>query len=298
MSMRKDTDATPADAAAPAMPESPAACAAPEGSNRPTSDHQISLKLPEPVAHSSTIERPEPPGITKAVEAVMEAAESLKPSSSDAPSPTPQPVVAARTERAAEGARSHRFALLAASVAFAGALGAMAGALGSAFLARTAPAPLATDFSAVQDAIAALRAELSTIKASVESSSRNTSSQFTKFSERIERAVQAAPAQIKQAMDALDRQRSQAPADVTGSVRPQGVAVPSSTESPRQPVVEGWVVRHVSRGVAVIQGRVGSIEVEAGDIVPGLGRIQSIRRQDGRWVVRTSKGVIASTASR
>jgi hypothetical protein len=33
-------------------------------------------------------------------------------------------------------------------------------------------------------------------------------------------------------------------------------------------------------------------EVFAGDPVPGLGRIDAIRKQDGRWVVVTSKGLI------
>jgi hypothetical protein len=36
------------------------------------------------------------------------------------------------------------------------------------------------------------------------------------------------------------------------------------------------------------------VEVEPGDVLPGLGRIESIRRQDGRWVVMTSKGMITS----
>ena len=58
-------------------------------------------------------------------------------------------------------------------------------------------------------------------------------------------------------------------------------------------MIDGWTVRHVSRGVAIIQGRrMGAIEVEAGDVVPGVGRIESIRRQDGRWIVLTSNGMI------
>jgi hypothetical protein len=42
----------------------------------------------------------------------------------------------------------------------------------------------------------------------------------------------------------------------------------------------------------LIENRRGSYEVYAGDSVPGLGRIDAIRRQDGRWVVVTSKGLI------
>ena len=40
--------------------------------------------------------------------------------------------------------------------------------------------------------------------------------------------------------------------------------------------------------------RNGILEVIPGDNVPGLGRIEGIRRQDGRWVVVTTRGVIAS----
>ena len=52
------------------------------------------------------------------------------------------------------------------------------------------------------------------------------------------------------------------------------------------------MVRDVQRGTALIEGRMGLIEVDQGDVVPGLGRVDSIRKQDGRWVVVTSKGTI------
>ena len=42
------------------------------------------------------------------------------------------------------------------------------------------------------------------------------------------------------------------------------------------------------------RGRRGIYEVYAGDFVPGLGRVDAIRRQDGRWVVVTSKGLIVA----
>jgi len=35
-------------------------------------------------------------------------------------------------------------------------------------------------------------------------------------------------------------------------------------------------------------------EVYAGDTIPGLGRIDAVRRQDGRCVVVTSKGLIVA----
>jgi hypothetical protein len=65
-------------------------------------------------------------------------------------------------------------------------------------------------------------------------------------------------------------------------------------EVARLPTVEGWVLRDVARGGALIDGRKGIYEVYAGDFVPGLGRIDAVRRQDGRWVVVTSKGLIVA----
>jgi hypothetical protein len=73
------------------------------------------------------------------------------------------------------------------------------------------------------------------------------------------------------------------------------LATPST---PRPRVIEGWALRRVSRGVAIIQGHEGAIEVAAGDIVPGIGRIESIRRLDGRWVVLTHAGMITSQPAR
>jgi hypothetical protein len=69
----------------------------------------------------------------------------------------------------------------------------------------------------------------------------------------------------------------------------------ASTRPEGSPVLSGWVVRSVYDGIALIEDRMGSaVEVEPGDYLPGLGRIESIRRHDGHWVVVTSKGLIAA----
>jgi hypothetical protein len=62
----------------------------------------------------------------------------------------------------------------------------------------------------------------------------------------------------------------------------------------RLPTLDNWVLQDVNRGGALIEGRRGLFEVYAGDVVPGLGRIDAVRRQDGRWVVVTSKGLIVA----
>ena len=64
---------------------------------------------------------------------------------------------------------------------------------------------------------------------------------------------------------------------------------------PQQAILEGWVVRNVYRGTAIVQSRrFGTIDVEPGDTLPGAGRIENIKQQDGRWVVVTSRGLIVS----
>ncbi len=84
--------------------------------------------------------------------------------------------------------------------------------------------------------------------------------------------------------------------EVTGSISPPAAAPAAApkVEVARLPTVEGWLLRDVANGGAVIEGRQGIFEVYAGDPVPGLGRVDAIRRQDGRWVVVTSRGLIVA----
>ena len=75
---------------------------------------------------------------------------------------------------------------------------------------------------------------------------------------------------------------------------PTAAPVPAApkTEVGRLPTIEGWRLRDVANGGALVEGRSGLYEVYAGDPIPGIGRVDAIRRQDGRWVVVTSKGLI------
>jgi hypothetical protein len=94
-----------------------------------------------------------------------------------------------------------------------------------------------------------------------------------------------------------------APKEITGSVTvataapersPALSAVAPKVEVGRLPTIDGWVLRDVGYGGALIESRRGTYEVYAGDMIPGLGRIDAIRRQDGRWVVVTSKGLVVA----
>jgi len=109
--------------------------------------------------------------------------------------------------------------------------------------------------------------------------------------ERAEKA-QAEPAQkiarLSEAVERLERKPAPAPTDVTGSI--------VEKQEARPPIVEGWVIRDIFDGRAMVQSsRHGIYEVGPGAPLPGVGRVEAIRRQDGRWVVVTPKGLIVSS---
>jgi hypothetical protein len=210
-------------------------------------------------------------------------------------------------------ARMRRLLPFAASIAIAAAAGAMTGSLATAGLnAIWAGAPSTTqttDAKPLHDAIARINAELAALKTAIDTSGKTSSAQLIKLSDRFDKyeRAQAEPAaklaKLTEAVDRLDHRTpaSQAAAahDVTGSIPAPTVAAPATQPAAEPaklagpPVLEGWKVRSVYNGAALIQGRMGSVvEVEPGDDLPGLGRIEAIRRQDGRWVVVTSKGLI------
>jgi hypothetical protein len=226
--------------------------------------------------------------------------DELKPPPGKAP-PQAAAGEAAAAEPAGEnaGARISRFTLLAATLALAAAVGGMVGALVAYGLARPGPPPVTAgrtdldELQALKENVVQARVDLAALKVSVESATRSANAQFTRIGERIERVerLQGEPAtKLNKAIETLERLSRDAAAgqskELTGSVAPAAGAPAKSGG------VEGWVVRDVHRGTALIEGRMGLIEVDQGDFVPGLGRVDAIRKQDGRWVVVTSKGII------
>ncbi|MEH2537655.1 MULTISPECIES: hypothetical protein [unclassified Bradyrhizobium] len=213
-----------------------------------------------------------------------------------------------------------RIGAMAAVVALATVAGALSGALATTgigkLMAGDSTQASAKD-SALEASVARLDAEIGALKASLEQTSKTTTGQLNKASDRLDKVekAQAEPAaKLAKLSETVDKLRAAqasattaaaapAPAkEVTGSV-PQQVAaaapapapaVPPKPEVARLPTVEGWVLRDVGNGSALIESRRGMYEVYAGDPVPGLGRVDAIRKQDGRWVVVTSKGLIAA----
>jgi hypothetical protein len=213
-----------------------------------------------------------------------------------------------------------RLALVAALMAIAASFGAVGGSVGVAkfgpiFASAPPPvAPVAKDnvaeeMKALKDTVAQLRAttkslsdNLSALKNTAATSNTAQNTQISKVSDALDR-VEKAQADLRKTAAATaapvhmasTTQATAATSDVTGSVKQQQ-PVPMVLGEPPQnlkpPVVPGWVLRRVYDGAALIEGRDGIIEVETGTITPGLGRIEGIKRQDGRWVVVTSRGLV------
>lgn len=225
------------------------------------------------------------------------------------------PHVKADEPREAGGKR--RLSAMAAVVAIAASVGAISGALATAGMMHfAAPAPAqVADTSALESSVARIDADMVALKANVEHTSKTGLSQFNRANDRLDKLekaqaepmariaklsetvdkLRAAPAQAAAAAPARETTGSVAPAQIaTAAAAPPPVPAAPKTEVGRLPTVEGWVLRNVANGGALIEGRGGLYEVYAGDPIPGVGRVDAIRRQDGRWVVVTSRGLIVA----
>ena len=80
----------------------------------------------------------------------------------------------------------------------------------------------------------------------------------------------------------------------TSSPPPQSRAKPTPVPETRPTTIEGWMLREVIDGTAVLEGPNGIWRVKRGDTVPGVGRVESIVLWGKRWIVATSSGLIST----
>jgi hypothetical protein len=213
-----------------------------------------------------------------------------------------------------------RIAALAAVVALAVVAGAVGGALATAGFGRTVNAETkVVSTQGLEDSISRIDTELAALRTSLEQASKHSAAQIGKTSDRLDKVEKAQgepAANLAKLSETVEKLRTAsltapasapaaaaaaapvAPKESTGSVQtanagPAQVPLPApKPEVARLPTVEGWVLRDVANGSALIEGRQGIFEVYAGDPIPGVGRVDAIRKQDGRWVVVTSRGLI------
>ena len=201
--------------------------------------------------------------------------------------------------------RSFRFALLAATIAGAAGIGALAGSLAAFSLGHQTAAQATVTRTAesadVMKALKSQRAELSALKTSLDSESRSTSAQFARITDKfnnIERAQADQANKLTHIADAVDRFGKKPAPEITGSIAapaPAAVSAPAIRPASAAPVLHDWIVQDVRNGRAMVETRYGSMFlVASGGMLPGLGRVAEIKRQNGEWVVVTERGLITS----
>lgn len=170
-----------------------------------------------------------------------------------------------------------------------------------------------TEIRNLRETVALLRKQVSGVsenldglRTAVDQSSKATNDRFGRFAENLDRIERVSSSSTVK-LDKLAQAQAQVPAPAAVASQPPSqtmpmmasVAAPEITGSvppsaPRK-VVKGWSVRQAYEGIAILQGPNGVIEAVLGQQVPGLGRIEEIKNENGRLVVESSGGVIYSS---
>ena len=260
----------------------------------------------EPTAASETPKtepaKPEPAKAEPAADVASEKISYLQPYTGE----TAQAAAASSDETPKPRPRLRQYASLAASLALSAVLGGLAGAAVTVTMWNDEPATAAIAASnanrALRDSVTKLESEVATLRTAWASAQRTTGTQIGKLTERIDRTekAQAEPnAKLAKVMETVDRLEhrtpqpqpvaaTQAAPDVTGSVTPK--------QDTKPPVAEGWALLDVYGNHALVESRGGRLfEITTGSNLPGLGRVESIKREDGKVMVVTRNGVIAGS---
>jgi hypothetical protein len=117
------------------------------------------------------------------------------------------------------------------------------------------------------------------LNGSVERSQRDLVAKLDQIQQRLERlenhfssASSTGPAQPLEKPAATQN----APLPVQSSAPAIAAGTPKPRTAPQLKRIESWEVVEVLDGAATLAGPMGTIEVSSGDVVPGLGRVESI----------------------
>lgn len=100
--------------------------------------------------------------------------------------------------------------------------------------------------------------------------------------------TRAADAKVAEAK-AIDAKGS----ETKGSEAKGSEAKPKSVAAEKPAVIDGWAVRDVYDGAAILENkRRRIVEVGPGDMLPGIGRVEGVERRGREWVVVTRQGLV------
>jgi hypothetical protein len=112
------------------------------------------------------------------------------------------------------------------------------------------------------------------------------------LTQRIDQVLTAPTTKASTAAQQNTTKSDTASAEITRQAKtlPKPMPVPET----RPATIKGWRVRDVVDGTAVLEGPNGISKAARGDMVPGLGRVDSIVLWGSRWIVSTSRGLIST----
>ncbi len=112
-----------------------------------------------------------------------------------------------------------------------------------------------------------------------------------------ERIGEAKPAETKLSeTKSGDKAVEAKPVPRPAEIKAADAKLEGAEDAVKPQVIAAWVVRDVYQGVALIEGRRGTLEVVPGVSIPGAGVVKSIDRHGSGWTVTTTKGVVAYAA--
>ena len=190
--------------------------------------------------------------------------------------------------------RHKRYAVLAASVAIAAAFGAVVGAATTGGFSRPAAVDVsAEENKATQQSVDRLAKEVTSLKASFDTANKLAHSQIAKISGRLSRENAEVTGSITAPQTVPSAPQTSAPMPAS---RPAPAA--AELQAARLPIVADWWIRETRDGYVYVQGHGDIYQVVPGAPLPGLGPVEQIKRQEGRWLVVTPKGIIVSMRDR
>jgi hypothetical protein len=191
--------------------------------------------------------------------------------------------------------RHKRYALLAASVAIAAAFGAVVGAATTGGFSKAPAVTIAAmdENKATQQSVAHLTREVTNLKASLEAANKAAHSQIAKLSDRLSRETAEITGSITPPQTVPPAQQASAPLPAPRPAQAAELPPPA-----RLTIVPDWSIRETRDGYVYVQGHGDVYQVVPGAPLPGLGPVAQIKRQDGRWLVVTPKGIIVSMRDR
>jgi len=201
--------------------------------------------------------------------------------------------------------RHKRAALLAASLTLAAALGSAVGAMTTQHLAAAAKPPVdvavTEERKAMQQSIAHLSQQVATLKMNLDVAARTahnemekTHGEMTRLADRLAAADVTGTITSPQTVPATVASAAPAPTPLPPP-RPATLAI---AEPPRPAIVPDWTLRSARDGMALVEGHGELYQAVLGAPLPGLGPVQTIKREDGRWMVVTPRGIIVSQRDR